>query len=175
MVAARADNFDLAGLRLSAGEGRHLELEVWLDAFELGGERYSVLPPRVPVLLDVSKMSGGGGYSLRLRFSAQLEGPCMRCLAQAGPRFALDAREVAQAGGGEQLESPYVEDGVLDLGGWARDILALALPAQILCRSECAGLCAICGTDLNEAGAEHRHERSPDPRWAKLSELEFDS
>jgi uncharacterized protein len=174
-MAARADSFDVGGLRLTAGEGRHLELEVSIDPFALGGERYEVVPPRVGVTLDVSKLSGGGGYALRLRFTAQLDGPCMRCLAQAESRFAVDAREVSQSGGGEELESPYVEEGVLDLRAWARDALALTLPAQILCRPECAGLCAICGTDLNLAGPEHQHERAPDPRWAKLSELKFDS
>ena len=34
---------------------------------------------------------------------------------------------------------------VLDLGAWARDALALALPDQVLCRPDCAGLCAVCG------------------------------
>jgi uncharacterized protein len=63
---------------------------------------------------------------------------------------------------------------VLELRAWARDALALALPAQVLCRPECRGLCAICGADLNEAGPEHDHEREPDPRWAKLSQLRFD-
>ena len=87
----------------------------------------------------------------------------------------VDAREVSQPGGGDELESPYVVDGVLDLRAWARDALALALPNQILCRPDCAGLCAICGADLNEAGPEHGHERAPDPRWAKLEELEVRS
>jgi len=63
---------------------------------------------------------------------------------------------------------------VLDLKGWARDALALTLPASLLCREDCAGLCPVCGADLNAAGPEHHHERAPDPRWAKLSEIHFD-
>jgi uncharacterized protein len=101
-------------------------------------------------------------------------GPCMRCLASAEPSFEVEAREVSQPGGGEELESPYVEAGVLDVRGWARDALALAIPTQILCRDDCAGLCPVCGADLNEARPDHRHESSPDPRWAKLSEIRFD-
>jgi uncharacterized protein len=88
--------------------------------------------------------------------------------------FEVLAREVSQPGEGEELESPYVQDGVLDLKAWARDALALTIPTQILCRPDCAGLCPVCGTDLNEAGPEHAHEQEPDPRWAKLSELHFD-
>jgi uncharacterized protein len=88
--------------------------------------------------------------------------------------FEVQAREVSQPGEGEELESPYVQAGILDLQAWAGDALALTLPAQILCRPECAGLCALCGADLNTAGPEHVHESQPDPRWAKLSELRFD-
>ncbi len=81
---------------------------------------------------------------------------------------------MSQPGEGEELESPYVQDGVVDLRAWARDALALTVPTQVLCRPDCAGLCPVCGVDLNEAGPEHAHEREPDPRWAKLSELHFD-
>jgi uncharacterized protein len=116
----------------------------------------------------------GGGYALRLRFDATLAGPCMRCLESAAPTFSADAREVEQPGAGDELASPYVEHGLLDLRGWARDALALALPQQILCREDCAGLCPLCGADLNTAGPEHHHEREPDPRWAKLPELRFE-
>ncbi len=63
---------------------------------------------------------------------------------------------------------------MLDLRAWARDALALALPAQLLCREDCAGLCPVCGIDLNAAGPDHAHERTPDARWAKLGELKFD-
>jgi len=98
----------------------------------------------------------------------------MRCLADAELPVEVDAREVSQPGGGEELQSPYLVDGVLDMHGWARDALALALPNRVLCRADCAGLCAICGADLNQEGPDHGHEPEPDPRWAKLGELKFD-
>lgn len=169
----RTDNFDLGGLRLTSGEGRRLDLHVAIDPFELGNERYDVDPAVVPAHLDVSRTTGSG-YALRLAFQATLKGPCMRCLADAEPVFEVVAREVSQPGEGEELESPYVQDEVVDLKGWARDALALTIPAQLLCRPECAGLCPVCGADLNEAGEDHAHESAPDPRWAKLSELHFD-
>jgi uncharacterized protein len=72
------------------------------------------------------------------------------------------------------MSSPYVaDDGELDLAGWARDTLALALPAQLTCRPDCAGLCPQCGANLNE-DPEHHHAPEPSHRWAKLSELKFD-
>jgi DUF177 domain-containing protein len=169
----RTDTFDLGALRLTSGEGRRLELDVAIDPFVLGGETYPVLPDLVPVRLDVSRTTGEG-YALRLRFEARLSGPCMRCLEAAEPSFAVDAREVSQPGETDELDSPYVVDGVLDLRQWCRDALALALPATLLCRPDCAGLCPACGADLNDAGPDHHHDREPDPRWAKLSELRFD-
>jgi uncharacterized protein len=132
-----------------------------------------VEPEVVPVALDISRTTGDG-YALRLSLKATLNGPCMRCLSPAAPSFSVVAREVSQPGEGEELESPYVRDGVLDLRGWARDSLALTLPAQVLCRADCAGLCPACGVDLNLAGDDHSHEREPDPRWAKLAEVHFE-
>jgi len=172
-MALRTDAFDLAGLRLTSGEGRRLALDVALDPFELAGQRYRVEPSQVATRLDVSKTTGGG-YALRLRLQTQLLGPCMRCLATAEARFEVDSREVSQPGEEDDLRSPYVEHELLDVRAWAHDALALALPTQLLCSPECAGLCAICGADLNQTGPEHRHAPQPDPRWAKLSELEID-
>jgi uncharacterized protein len=144
-----------------------------IDALALGGESYAVSPRRVPVQLEVSRMMGGG-YALRLRFEATLSGPCMRCLKVAEPAFSVEAREVDRPGGGEELDSPYVEHERLDLAGWARDSLALTLPSKVLCREDCPGLCPICAADLAEVGPDHRHEPEPDPRWAKLRELRLE-
>jgi DUF177 domain-containing protein len=169
----RTDTFELAPLGLRSGEGRRLDLHVGIDAFHYGGELYAVTPALIPVRLDVSRTTGSG-WALRLRFTAGLEGPCMRCLEPAHPEFEVEGREVSQPGGGEELSSPYMsEDDELALGQWARDSLALTLPAQLTCREECAGLCGHCGANLNEDPG-HAHEAAPDPRWAKLGELKFD-
>jgi uncharacterized protein len=172
-VTLPTDSFDLSGLRLSTGEGRRLDLRVAIDPLSLGGERYPVEPSLVPVRLDISRTTGNG-YALRLRFDAALSGPCMRCLEPAAPSFSVDATEVSQPGEGEELESPYVERDVVDLQAWARDAMALALPATLLCRPDCAGLCPVCGVRLDAAGPDHAHEAAPDPRWAKLAEIEFE-
>jgi uncharacterized protein len=172
-MAAVTHDFDLAGLRLSPGEGRRLELEVPVEPLLLGSERYTAEPEPVPVELGVSRMTGGG-YALLLRFAASVAGPCMRCLNEARPRIEVEAREVSQPNSGEELESPYVDGESLDLAAWAHDAFALALPAKVLCRPDCAGLCPVCAADLNEAGPEHRHESAGDPRWAKLRELRLE-
>jgi uncharacterized protein len=163
--------FDLGRLGLATGEGRRFDLDVDLDAFSFAGERYEVAPERVPVRLDISRMTHGG-WSLRLRFAANVEGPCMRCLGAASPEVPVDAREIDQPGEDDQLDSPYVDGDELALTEWAHDALALALPVQILCGPDCAGLCPVCGEDLNLT--PHEHAPEPDARWAKLSELKFE-
>jgi uncharacterized protein len=147
---------------------------VHVEPFSFGGQTYAARPDVVPVRLDVSRTTGSG-WALRLRYAVSVSGPCMRCLEQADPRFEVDAREVEQPGtSDDELSSPYVnDDGELDLAAWARDAVALALPAQITCRADCAGLCAQCGANLNE-DPDHAHDAAPDPRWAKLSEIRFE-
>jgi len=172
-MAAQAHTFDLAGLRLSPGEGRRLRLQAPIEALQLGGERYEAQPQNVPVTLDVSKMNGGG-YALKLTLNARLCGPCMRCLKDAAPEVRVQAREVDVPGEGEELASPYVHWEKLEVAAWARDAFALAAPVKVLCDPDCLGLCPECAIDLNEAGPEHTHERAPDARWAKLGELKLD-
>ncbi|HEX2232718.1 MAG TPA: DUF177 domain-containing protein [Thermoleophilaceae bacterium] len=169
---ARTDTFDLGRLGLTSGEGRRLDLVVGVESFDFGGQSYSVPGREVSAMIDVAHTTTG--YSLRLRFETELDGPCMRCLEAADHTVEIDAREVDQPGGGEDLDSPYLQGDELDVKGWARDALALALPTQIVCREECLGLCSVCGQNLNEAEAGHAHEREPDPRWAALRELKLD-
>jgi uncharacterized protein len=172
-MAQRTDTLDLGRLALSSGEARSLDLIAGIDDVKLAGQSYVAVPARVPVRLDVARMLGG--YHLRLRFDTRLEGPCMRCLEDAERSFTIDSREVDQPrDGSEDLDSPYVDGDELDVRSWARDALVLELPTQIVCSQDCKGLCAICGENLNHAGPDHHHEKPPDPRWAKLSELKLD-
>jgi uncharacterized protein len=157
--------FDLGRLSLASGEGRRVQLDLPLRDLELAGQRYAVAT--APAVLDVSRTTTG--WSLRLRYEATLDGPCMRCLEPASHTIAIDVREIDQPGGGDELSSPYVDGDELDVRAWARDALTLDLAGQVVCRDDCAGLCAICGKNLNDE--PHEHERAPDPRWAKLSEL----
>jgi uncharacterized protein len=165
---------DLARLSLSHGEGRRLELPVYLEPLELAGQTYAVSPESVAVRLDVSRPSGG--WAFRLRFPLRIEGPCMRCLEGAALETGVDAREVAQENTeDEELCSPYIENEELDLGRWAHDAAILTIPTQFFCRPDCAGLCPVCGESLNDSDpADHRHETESDPRWAKLKELKLE-
>ncbi len=173
MQPASSTTLDLDRLALSHGEGRRLDLPIRLGAIDLGGQTYRPEPEEGEVSLAVSRTASG--HAFRLVFGVRLVGPCMRCLRDASVDLEVDAREVDQPStDDEELTSPYVEEGVLDLGRWAHDALVLAMPAQILCTPDCPGLCPVCGERLDEADPEaHRHDEGGDPRWAKLAELKL--
>jgi uncharacterized protein len=173
-VYAEGGIVDLERLALSSGQARTLDLEVGLEPIELGGQTYAAAGGGNEARLDVSRTSTG--YALRLRFATELIGPCVRCLEPAATEIEIDAREVDQPmTNDEELRSPYVSDGQLDVGRWANDALVLALPTQPLCRPDCAGLCSVCGESLNNADPDaHRHQTGGDPRMAKLRDLRLD-
>jgi uncharacterized protein len=162
--------FDLRTLRLRSGDQAREHVEIELEPLVLGGQTYEPRPNPAPAELAVTRASSG--TVLELAFDVALAGPCFRCLSDAELPLSLRLREYeATKPEGDEERTEYLEDDRLDLSTWARDAIALALPDQILCREDCAGLCTVCGKDLNAEPHEHVEERI-DPRWAKLSELQ---
>jgi len=174
MARTQSTIIDLARLSLAHGQGTRLDLSVQLDPLHLGGQTYVPRGGAVGARVDASRPSNG--YAFRLRFPLCVEGPCMRCLEDAVVEAEVDAREVDQSDtDDEELRSPYVVEDELDLGRWAHDAAILTLPARVLCRPECAGLCPACGESLNDANPEdHKHDTGGDARWSKLKELKLE-
>jgi len=171
--APRVATLDLRRLHLRPGEVRREEVVVELEPFLLGGQRYEVTPAVLPVELELSRPSGATVLDLRLH--ARVTGPCMRCLGFAELELDVTAREFhdPDAPAGDELRSDYVVDEQVRVDTWARDAIALELPDQIVCRPDCAGLCPVCGKDLNAEPHEHV-ELAADPRWAALEQLRDD-
>ena len=162
--------FNLRQAKLRPGEEHRDEIELELEPFELGGERYLPVPDTVPADLAITKATTGTVFDLR--FTTRLHGPCYRCLEDAVLEVPIVAREyqATNPDGSDELRTPYLVDDNLDLAAWGRDAVALALPDKILCRGECAGLCPVCGKDLNKE--PHTHEEvTTDTRWAVLERL----
>jgi uncharacterized protein len=161
--------FNLRTLKIRSGEQFQDEREIKLEPLELGGQRYLPVPETIPAELSITQASTGTMFELR--FDARLHGPCYRCLGDAVLGLPISASEYhATNPDSEELRTPYLDDDLLDLSAWARDAVALALPDQILCRPDCAGLCPVCGKDLNAEPHTHEDEQA-DSRWAALAEL----
>jgi uncharacterized protein len=162
--------FNLNNVKLRTGEQFRESVDVQLEPLVLGGQEYLPVPDQVPSVLTITKATSGSVYTLG--YTVNLHGPCFRCLRDSTIELKIHATEyqAVDSGGDEELESPYISDDSLDLSSWARDALALELPEKILHSPDCAGLCTVCGKDLNEEPHTH-DELAADPRWAALDEL----
>jgi uncharacterized protein len=168
-VVAMATTLNLRTIKLRSGEQFRDEREIQLEPLELGGQRYLPVPQEVPAELTITRASTGTVFELA--FSVRLHGPCYRCLEDAVLELPISAREYqATNPESDEMRTPYLEDDRLDLSAWARDALALELPDKILCKPDCAGLCPVCGKDLNLEPHDHG-EPEPDSRWSALAEL----
>jgi uncharacterized protein len=151
--------FNIRTVRLQSGDQFRDVKEVDLEPLELGGQRYVPIPESPEAALTLTRLSSG--LMLELEFDVRLVGPCVRCLSDAGLDVSVHDRQyqaTAPPADDDELRTPYLQDDRLDLSAWARDAVALALPDQIHCRPDCAGLCPVCGRDLNVEPHEHEDE-----------------
>ena len=106
---------------------------------------------------------------------------CSRCLGIFQCPLALDIEEeyfpTVDVASGAPLPLPD-ESGLftidanheLDLTEAVQQYALLAMPMKPLCRQDCAGLCPVCGQNLNQ-GACKCLPREADPRWAELKKI----
>ncbi len=161
--------FELHRIRLRAGDQARERVEIELPPLHLAGQEYDARPNPVAAELLVTRAQSG--TVLELAFDVTLHGPCFRCLEDAELALQLRLREYSAAKPeSEDERTEYLVDDVLDLSAWAHDAVVLALPDKILHDPDCAGLCPVCGKNLNVEPHEHVEE-TVDPRWAALSEL----
>ena len=122
------------------------------------------------------------GLLTRLRAKGTIDEECARCLREVRvpvkvsfeeeyvPMFDPNTGASIYLAGEEQdvtfRINPRFE---LDLREGLRQYILMSEPAKPLCRPDCAGLCPICGTDLN--AGPHECEPSADERWSALAGL----
>ena len=164
---------ELASLERQGGKFAHNYGPGELDLNEVS----LAVPPRVAgrIQRSDSKVTVAG------EVTAELQLECDRCLkALLIPvsnvfRVEYVTTDVYQAGQNAELLdedlSLSVFDGeVFDIDELAREQLLLSLPAQVLCREDCKGLCPVCGGDRNATVCTCQQVEI-DPRWAGLKEI----
>ena len=165
-------SFSLRQVKLRPGEAYRDELELELQAFDFGGQRYVPVPEKVPALFEISRANTGTVFTLS--FTARVYGPCYRCLGDAVLELPISGREYqAESPDDEQLTTPYIHGANLDLSAWAHDAVALALPGEDPLPAGLCGSLPVCGKNLNDEPHTHE-EREADPRWAALEALRND-
>ena len=164
-------------------EGLPLDVEVSAEELRLPQEAEVGFPVPVRILGRLTRVAE------QVYFQGTIAGtmstPCSRCVETTMhdfevetqvmflPPSAADPHENPEAGDLEDEPDVYVHDGMkLDLAPPVYDQVVLAFPVQPLCRPDCAGICQLCGANLNEASCTCRAE-SGDPRFALLKNLSF--
>jgi uncharacterized protein len=126
-----------------------------------------------------------------VRYRSPLREPFRLVLEPAGARVPAEpeaARELAQLGMclGDELETGWFQGhghrgsggprgqgtsgAEIDLRSFLREVVALAVPVQPLCREECRGLCPHCGVDRNRETCTCEADRPASP-FAALAAL----
>ena len=134
-----------------------------------------------PVELEFDIHKDKDKFRLVGHVRTELELTCSRCVEPY--RFPIDAefdqrylpssetlseaeREIEE----DDLETSYYADDQIDLTELMREQFYLALPMKPLCRDDCKGLCAQCGTNLNTSTCDCAPVWE-DPRLAALKQL----
>ena len=166
---------DLRRIGLMAGEELRDEHEVEIAPIELGGQRYVTVPERVPAELTVTRAATG--TALRLRLTAQLHGPCYRCLEDAALDQPVDAREyqAEDPQGDEELESAYVANNRLDLSAWGATRWCWPCRTRFSASPTAPGCARSAARTSTESPTATRDRRStPDGRGSRNCETRSD-
>ena len=121
------------------------------------------------------------GFYLRARLTYEQTLVCDRCLKTVTEPVTGDIQllvfvDAAQRGPGDHelhekdMTVLHVSEEVLETEPLLLEQLQLNIPMKPLCRPDCAGLCPVCGADLN-LGPHVCAVPTPDPRWAGLAAL----
>ena len=77
-----------------------------------------------------------------------IKGECTRCLEDATNSYCT---EIAEQFDDDNDAGYYVKNDVIDLTKPVNDAVLMDIPVSFLCKEDCKGLCAGCGTNLNVA------------------------
>ncbi|MBM3730856.1 MAG: DUF177 domain-containing protein [Actinobacteria bacterium] len=153
------------------GNVKEIDVSVDSDLLELGDDR--VATQDVPIAFHLE--STNTGILVCGTVSAAYSDTCRRCLADVRDTVTVAIGELYQ----REITDPDaypIEGEQLLLAPLVREHLLLALPDAPLCRTDCPGLCPVCGADkANPAEADCGCAvGASDPRWAALDALRAD-
>jgi uncharacterized protein len=113
-----------------------------------------------PLKVDAVAELVGSEICIRGRLRTRLEACCDRCLGSVTipveQEFDLFYRPVSTIAREEEIELPEDELGVgffsgdgIELADVVTEQVILAMPMKVVCRTDCRGLCPVCGANLN--------------------------
>lgn len=156
------------------------------DVIDLGEEARQRTPLETSGRAELVKEHHGKHHvindiRLRGKLHTNVELQCARCLdpvpQEINREFELLYRPLGADAGKDELSVTDAEaeigyyrgDGIL-LEDVLREQVLLALPVKITCRTDCKGLCPLCGKNLNQEQCSCSVP-AEDPRWEALKEI----
>jgi uncharacterized protein len=127
------------------------------------------VPADAPIEGDLTLESVVDGIYVHGSVSGRFAMRCARCLKPFEREFAVAMDELVAREPGPEDDYRLADDLTLDPEPLVRDAVVLEMPFSPLCRSDCLGLCPVCGGDRNLGECPGHAER--DPRWAALDGL----
>lgn len=123
------------------------------------------------------------GILVRGGMTIRIETVCSRCLSPVDLPLTFNIEEeflpkVDVVSGlplsfGDETGALFInEEHILDLGEIVRQYFILSLPMKPLCRPDCAGLCPVCGSNLNQ-GVCNCSRQTRNQGWSKLEQLDL--
>lgn len=164
------------------GESCQLSGTIDIDRYTVGEKEY-LLPNGVSY--DAVVTNAGDGLLLSGMVRATATGECDRCLDPASFEIAGELQEYylfeepEDAAEDEDFEL-LGENRSFDLAEPIADALVMETPFVVLCRPDCAGLCPVCGANLNRETcdcaerAEEERVMGDDNPFSALRGLTFD-
>ncbi len=134
---------------------------------ELGG----VFPFTTPVKLEGQIRNSAGVVAVDALITFKIDIICDRCAEDAVLSFEVPMNHglVPELNDEENDDYILVEDMKLDIAELTLEDIYLALPAKLLCKADCKGVCPQCGANLNEGSCNCKKEI--DPRFEALLDL----
>ena len=109
-----------------------------------------------------------------LTFSANVDAVCICVCARCLKEFEYTAHKqvlayLTEGGEGENPDGYFLQGDKVDIGEIILTEFILDMDERLLCREGCAGLCELCGSDMNASPCSC--ESKIDPRLAVLGQL----
>ncbi len=112
------------------------------------------------------------GLILQAEFTAETTLGCVRCLNDFNHELNWKLTELYAFNEKSVSESDLImpDDAQIDLQPLLREYALLEIPINPICKSECKGLCSVCGQELNQADCGH-HEHVKESPFSALKDL----
>ena len=100
-----------------------------------------------------------GYYELDCKVRLPYETHCSRCGKPYNDVCVCELHRIVSGDAQHGDDEGYIiyADKTLYLDGPVYEELSIGFPSKPLCKTDCKGLCHVCGQDLNEGDCEHSH------------------